>query len=59
MKKIKVIKLKNRYNGEIVFCDDIKEIREESGIKFVFVYNSINPNRKYLANLDAFEIVNK
>ena len=53
------MKLKNRYNGDVVFCDNIKEIREESGVKFVLVYNSTNPNRKYLVNLDAFEIVNK
>ena len=59
MEKVNVMKLKNRYNGDVVFCDNIKEIREESGVKFVLVYNSTNPNRKYLVNLDAFEVVNK
>lgn len=57
VKKQKEVKLKNRYNGEIVFTKNYNEFREEGGIKFIQVYNQTNPNRIYLVNREAFDII--
>lgn len=57
VKKQKEVKLKNKYNGDIVFTKAYNEIREENGIKFIQVYNQTNPNRVYLVNREAFDII--
>ena len=57
VKKQKEIKLKNKYNGDIVFTKSYNEFREEGGIKFIQVYNQTNPNRVYLVNREAFDII--
>ena len=51
------VKLKNLYTGDIVFTEQYNAIRIADGIKFIEVYNSENPNRKFLVNRDAFEII--
>jgi hypothetical protein len=57
VKKQKEVKLKNKYNGDIVFTKAYNEIREEGGIKFIQVYTQTNPNRVYLVNREAFDII--
>lgn len=57
VKKQKELKLKNKYNGDIVFTKNYNEFKEESGIKFIQVYTQTNPNRVYLVNREAFDII--
>lgn len=56
-KKLKKVKLKNRYNGDIVVTEHYDEVEESNGIKFIRVYNESNPGRVYSVNKDAYEIV--
>ena len=58
-KKVNPIKLKNRYSSEIVFAENYDEVRKEGNYNFILVYHAENPNRKFLVNRDAYEIVNK
>lgn len=53
----KVVKLKNRYTGEIVYTKDLNDVSFSDGIVFLKVYNDKQPNRIYLANKEAFEKV--
>jgi hypothetical protein len=57
--KTKIVKLKNRYTKDIVISEKYDEPFIENDIKFILVYNEINPNRKFLVNRDAYEIVKK
>jgi hypothetical protein len=57
--KTKIVKLKNRYTKDIVFSDKYDEPFVENEIKFILVYNETNPDRKFLVNRDAYEIVVK
>ena len=50
----KVVKLKNTYTGEIVYCDNIKEEVKDGGYIFIKVYKQELPHRKYLVNKNAF-----
>lgn len=54
-----VTKLKNKYTGEIVHCLDLKEIVVNGVITFIKVFDPANPNRVYLANREAFDIITK
>jgi hypothetical protein len=58
-KKVNLVKLKNRYSSEIVFAENYDEVRKEGNYNFILVYHAENPNRKFLVNRDAYEIVNK
>lgn len=56
---VKLIKLKNRYSSEIVYTENYDEVRKEGNYNFILVHHAENPNRKFLVNRDAYEIVNK
>jgi len=58
-KKVKVIKLKNRYSSEIVLTDNYDDIRKEGNYEFILVYHENNPARKFLVNRLAYEVLNK
>lgn len=58
-KKVNLVKLKNRYSSEIVFSESYDEVRKEGNYNFIVVYHAESPNRKFLVNRDAYEIVNK
>ncbi len=51
------VKLKNLYTGDIVFTEQYDTVKIADGIKFIEVYNTDNPNRKFLVNRDAFTMV--
>jgi hypothetical protein len=55
----KVTKLKNKYTGDIFCTNDFNEIAEQNGIKFVRVFHENHPDRTFLVNRDAFEILTK
>lgn len=58
VKKPKVLKLKNRYNGEVVFTENFDTpFSEANGIKFIRVYTESNPGRTFLVNQEAYEVV--
>jgi hypothetical protein len=59
MKKLKVKKLKNRYTSEIVYTRDINETVINGENTFIKVYRENNPNREFLVNKDAYEILAK
>jgi hypothetical protein len=61
MKKVKnkLIKLRNRYNNEMVFTRDYHDIVTENDIKFIRVFDEKNPQRTFLVNRDSFTIVDK
>lgn len=54
---MKLLKLKNVYTGEIVFCKDLNDITEGNGIVFVRVFKQENPQRTFLVNREAFTIL--
>lgn len=56
---MKVVKLKNTYTGEVVYCPNIKEEVPSEGYVFIKVYKEENPQRLYLVNRNAFEILTK
>ena len=53
---MKIVKLKNIFNGEIVFCNDLNNITEANGTKFITVFKEENAQRTFLVNKDAFEV---
>jgi hypothetical protein len=53
------VRLKNKYTNDIVFTKDIKDVYTQGGMDFIRVYNEKNPERTYLANREAFEILDK
>ena len=57
--KTKIVKMKNRYTKDIVLSEKYDEPLVENGINFILVYNQENPNRKFLVNRDAYEVVTK
>jgi hypothetical protein len=56
---MKIVKLKNRYNGEIVYCKDINDVTAEGTYTFIKVYKEELPDRIYLVNKDAYVLVTK
>jgi hypothetical protein len=56
---MKIVKLQNRYNGEIVYCKDINDVSAEGNYKFIKVYKEQLPERIYLVNKDAYVLVTK
>ena len=48
------LKLKNRYNGTIVFTKNYNDIYRMNEMEFIRVYEEANPERTYLANRAAF-----
>lgn len=57
MKNVK--KLKNLYTGEIVLTESYHDVNKVSGLEFIMVYKESNPERKYLVNRLAFEVLTK
>jgi hypothetical protein len=54
-----VIKLKNKYTGDIFCTYNLDDITEVNGIKFVRVFHEKHPQRTFLVNRDAFDILTK
>ena len=52
-------KLKNIFNGEIVFCKNIEDIRVVEDINFIKVFTEENIKRFFLVNRAAYKILNK
>ncbi len=60
MKKTKVskdVELKNKYTGDIVCTRKLNEVTDVNGINFIRVYSKDNPERTYLVNSDAYEVI--
>ena len=55
----KRVKLRNKYSGEIVFTDNYDTTHRMADKDFIRVFQESNPERTYLANREAFEILNK
>ena len=53
------VRLKNKYTNDIVFTKNLKDVYTQGGMDFIRVYNEKNPERTYLANKEAFEILDK
>jgi hypothetical protein len=51
---MKLVKLKNTYTGEIVYCDDVTDEIREANYVFIKVYKPELPHRKYLVNKNAY-----
>lgn len=54
---MKDVKLENRYTGEIVYCRNLDKITTSGDMVFIRVYKQENPEREYLVNRAAFEVV--
>jgi hypothetical protein len=55
----KKLRLKNIYNGTIVFTNDFDDIYRMNEMEFIRVYEESNPQRTYLANRGAFVKLDK
>lgn len=54
---MKVLKLKNNFTGEIVFCKDVNDVYEVNGISFIKVWKEENQQRIFLVNRESFTII--
>jgi len=52
-----IVRLKNKYTGDIVYTKSYDTVDEQGGMKFIRVYNEKNPERTYMANREAFEVL--
>lgn len=52
-----IIRLRNKYTNDIVFTKAYNEVYKQGGMNFIRVYNEKNPERTYVANRDAFEVI--
>jgi len=52
-------KLENIFNGEIVFCENVEDIKIVEGLNFIRVFTEENINRFFLVNRAAYKILNK
>lgn len=60
MRKTKVskdVELKNKYTGDIVYTRKLNEVTNVNDINFIRVYSKDNPERTYLVNRDAYEVI--
>lgn len=53
------VRLKNRYTGVVVFTKDYEDVYRINEMNFIRVYEESNPERTYLANREAFIILDK
>jgi len=53
------IKLINIYTGDIVYTKDYKNVQVIDGNEFLKVYSPENPQRSFLVNKKAFNVINK
>ena len=51
---MKTTTFRNRFNGEIVVCNDLKEVQVIDGVEYLLVSKSIQ-DRKFLMRKDALE----
>jgi hypothetical protein len=56
---MKIVKLKNIYTGDIVYCKDLNDTTEGDGKVFVKVFKEENTQRTFLVNREAFTILDK
>lgn len=56
---MKILKLKNIYTNEVVYCKDLNDITEGDGKVFIRVFKEENPERTFLVNRDAFTVLMK
>jgi predicted RNA-binding protein with RPS1 domain len=54
---MKPTKLKNIYTGDIVYCHNINETLLVDEKVFIKVFSEDNPNRTFLVNKAAFNII--
>ncbi len=59
MHKVKnnLVKLINKYTQEEVFTRDYNDVIREGANEFIRVFNHNNPQRTYLVNRNAFNVV--
>lgn len=55
--KTNPVKLVNKYTKEEVFTRNYEEVIKEGANEFIRVFTQSNPQRTYLVNRQAFEIV--
>ena len=53
---MKATTFKNRFNGEIVVCKDLKEVQVIDGVEYLLVSKTIQ-DRKFLMRKEALEKV--
>ena len=53
----KIIKLKNKYTGEMILTRNINDVTISDGIKLIRAFFEFNPQRTFLVNVDAYTIV--
>jgi len=53
---MKTTTFKNRFNGEIVFCKDLKEVQVIDGVEYLLVSKTVQ-DRKFLMRKEALEKV--
>lgn len=53
---MKPVKFKNRLNGEIVICEDTKDVKEIEGVEYLVVHRPDN-QRQFLMRKEALERV--
>jgi hypothetical protein len=53
---MKAVTFKNRFNGEIVVCKDLKDVQFIDGVEYLLVSKTIQ-DRKFLMRRDALEKV--
>lgn len=54
---MKLLKLKNVYTGDIVYCKDITDTSETDSMIFIKVFKEENPQRSFLVNREAFVVL--
>ena len=54
-----VVRLKNIYQGTIVYTKDYDDVYRMNEMEFIRVYEEANPDRTYLANKAAFVKLDK
>jgi hypothetical protein len=54
---MKPTKLKNIYTGDVVYCKNIEETTLVEEKAFIRVYSEDNPQRTFLVNRAAFNII--
>jgi len=55
--KQKLVVLKNIYTGDIVHCLNLEDMPDIDGNVFVRVFKPENPERTFLVNYKAFNII--
>jgi len=58
-KKVKIVKLKNRYSTDVVYAENYEDVRKDGNYEFIWVYFEHNPAKKFLVNRLSYEIVYK